>query len=70
MSIKSEFPPAKVVAVLMKSNGSMELQYFFLLLLELQERYSAAVNSYRMIQYDINVGAQYSIELGIFDLVR
>ena len=37
---------------------------------ELSERELELVNDYRMIQYDINVGAQYSIELGMFDFVR
>lgn len=37
---------------------------------ELPERAQELVNDYRMIQYDINAGAQYSIELGMFDVVK
>lgn len=34
---------------------------------ELPESTQELVDAYRMIQYDINAGAQYSIELGMFD---
>ena len=37
---------------------------------ELPKNVQELVNSYQMIQYDINAGAQYSIELGMFDFVR
>ncbi len=37
---------------------------------ELPESAQELVNEYRIIQYDINAGAQYSIELGMFDFVR
>ena len=37
---------------------------------ELPENAQELVKAYRMIQYDINAGAQYSIELGMFDVVK
>lgn len=37
---------------------------------ELPKDEQELVNAYRMIQYDINAGAQYSIELGMFDFIH
>ncbi|KGR77747.1 LTA synthase family protein [Ureibacillus manganicus] len=37
---------------------------------ELPEDILEIVDDYRMIQYDINVGAQYSIDLGMFDYTK
>ena len=36
---------------------------------ELPEHEQELVNDYRMIQYDMNAGEQYSIELGMFEIV-
>ena len=49
--------------------GEYLLDEFFVYEDEFPESAQELVNDYRMIQYDINAGEQYSIDLGIFEIV-
>lgn len=62
--VKKTLPVIRWGEYLVQSDGSFVTED------ELPENAQELVNVYRMIQYDINEGAQYSIELGMFEFVR
>lgn len=60
----------KTLPVIRWGEYLIQLDKPFVLEEELPISAQELVNDYRMIQYDINAGAQYSIELGMFDFER
>ncbi|WP_341323097.1 LTA synthase family protein [Solibacillus sp. FSL H8-0523] len=62
--VKKTLPVIRWGEYLVQSDGSFVTED------DLPENAQELVNVYRMIQYDINEGAQYSIELGMFEFVR